>query len=421
VAECDFATLLYHLKIDETMRIEDLSVNERILIHLRDFRGDPETSSTIEQTQEGIARAVGMRVNHVPRATKKLIEDGYIEDLLVHIGGLKRKRRAYFLTDSGAKIANDLLDKLRTQEVLFRDNTGKESTMKIDDIIFRTKATASVSRIALTAFNEGVVLETALGDEKATAYHSTLDEAPEPKHFMDREEERKHLKDCLEGNQRIIIISGMRGIGKSSLVRKVLVDYEGKRNILWYRAHDWDTARSVLEHLSDFFVRLGRNELKKLLRKTKKLDINLATSALMKDILASNTITVIDNVFDLEEEVMQLLFMVCERSRMLTDSHFIYITRDREDLTSTPCLGELGGSNEIMLKGLNFGWAAKLMKELGMEEDEMERVYGMTNGHPLALELVNSKEIQKIIDTKGLTREEIWVVRCLKAFDAIFE
>jgi DNA-binding PadR family transcriptional regulator len=120
------------------MRIEDLSVNERILIHLRDFRGDPETSSTIEQTQEGIARAVGMRVNHVPRATKKLIEDGYIEDLLVHIGGLKRKRRAYFLTDSGAKIANDLLDKLRTQEVLFRDNTGKESTMKIDDIIFRT-------------------------------------------------------------------------------------------------------------------------------------------------------------------------------------------------------------------------------------------------------------------------------------------
>ena len=151
------------------------------------------------------------------------------------------------------------------------------------------------------------------------------------------------------------------------------------------------------------------------------MDINLATTALMKDILASNTIIVIDNIFNLEEEVMRLLFMVCERSRQLTDSHFIYIVRDREDLTSTPCLGELGGSNEIIVKGLNFGWAAKLMKELGMEEDEMERVYGMTNGHPLALELVNSDEIRKIIDTKGLTKEEIWVVRCLKAFDAIFD
>ena len=293
--------------------------------------------------------------------------------------------------------------------------------MKVDDIIFKTKATASVSRIVLTAFNEGVVLEAYLTEEKETAYHSTLDEVPGPQHFMDREEERRHLKDCLEGGQRIIVVSGMRGIGKSSLVRTVLTEFEGKRNILWYRAHDWDTARSVLEHLADFFVRLGRNELKKLLRKTKKLDINLATSSLMKDIMASNTLIVIDNIFDLEEEVMQLLFMICERSRSLTDSHFIYIVRDREDLTSTPCLGELGGSNEIMVKGLNFGWAAKLMKELGMEEDEMERVYGMTNGHPLALELVNSEEIRKIIDTKGLTKEEIWVVRCLKAFDAIFD
>jgi hypothetical protein len=61
------------------------------------------------------------------------------------------------------------------------------------------------------------------------------------------------------------------------------------------------------------------------------------------------------------------------------------------------------------------------MAEMGMEPKEMERVYGMTNGHPLALELVNSEEIQKIIDTKGLTKEENWVVRCLKAFDAIFE
>jgi hypothetical protein len=266
-----------------------------------------------------------------------------------------------------------------------------------------------------------VVLDSALGEDKVTAYHSMLDEVPAPQHFVDREEERRHLKDCLDGTQRIIIISGMRGIGKSSLARTVLTEYEGQRNILWYGAHDWDTARSVLEFLSDFFVRLGRNELKKLLRKTKKLDINLATSALMKDVLASNTIVVIDNVFDLEEEVMRLLFMICERSRTLTDSHFIYITRDRGVLTSTPCLGELGGSNEIVVKGLNFGWAAKLMQELGMEEDEMDRVYGMTNGHPLALELVNSDEINKVIDTKGLTKEEIWVVRCLKAFDAIFE
>jgi hypothetical protein len=403
------------------MRLEDLSVNERILIHLRSFRTDLESPASIEQTQEGISKAVGMRINHVPRATKKLIGDGYIDESLVHIGGLKRKRRAYDLTDAGHKIADDLISKLRGQEVLFRDAQGTESTMKIDDIIFKAGSKASVSHIILTSYNEGVVLESVLAGEKITPYISTLENVQKPAHFLDREEEKKRLKKNLDENNRIIVISGMRGIGKSALVRMVLEEYEETRNILWYAAHDWDTARSLLDALSEFFVRLGRNELKKLLKTTKTLDINMAVSSLMKDLQASNTVTVIDNIFDLNEEVMQLLFMICERSRNMTDSSFIYITRDRESLMSTPCLGELGGSNEIEMKGLNQKWAKKLMTEMGMEPGEMERVYGMTNGHPLALELVNSEEIQKIIDTKGLTKEEIWVVRCLKAFDAIFE
>ncbi len=403
------------------MRLENLSINERILIHLRNFRADHETAPSIDQTQEGISTAVGMRINHVPRATKKLIEDGYIEESLAHIGGLKRKRRAYNLTEAGCKIADSLISKLRNQEVLFRDANGIESTLRVDDIIFGAKSKVSVSYIILAAFNEGVVLESAFLEDKDATYLSTLDHVPEPAHFIDREDETALLKENMDGNNRIIVVSGMRGIGKSALVRTVLMEYEGSRNILWYSAHDWDTARAVLEALSEFFVRLGRNELKKLLKTTKILDINIAVSSLLKDLQASNTITVIDNIFDLNEDVMQLLFMICERSRNMTDSCFIYITRDRESLTSTPCLGELGGSNEIEVKGLDREWAKKLMAEMGMEPGEMERVYGMTNGHPLALELVNSEEIKKIIDTKGLTKEEIWVVRCLKAFDAIFE
>jgi len=404
------------------MRVEDLSVNERILIHLRDYRYDPETgSASMAQTQEGISEGVGIRINHAPRATKKLMDDEYIEESLVHIGGLKRKRKAYYLTDQGNKLAEKVIDKVRNEEVMFRDVDGKETNVKIDDIMFRSAGKSTISKIILTAFQEGVVLESGMGSEEKPPYLSNLEVITEPVHFMDREEEREHLEENLESDSRIIIVSGIRGIGKSSLVRKVLKDYEGERNILIYQAHVWDSARSILESLADFFVRLERNELKKMLRTTKKPDINTAVANLMKDLQASNTILVIDNIFDLTAEVMQLLYMICESSRVLTDSHIIYITRDRDALTSTPCLGGLGGSNEITVKGLNQEWAMKLMAKMGMEPDDMERVYGMTDGHPLALELVNSEEIEKIIDTKGLTKEEVWVVRCLKAFDAIFD
>jgi hypothetical protein len=403
------------------MRVEDLSVNERILTHLSDYRFDPErATASIAQTQECISEAVGIRINHVPRATKKLLDDNYIEAALVHIGGLKRKRKAYFLTESGSKITEKIISKVRGQKVLFRSADGAESTLKIEEVIFRSGSKVSISKIILTAFNEGLVQASALAEQERPPYLSTLDAVPEPAHFFGREVECDRLKNNLEGDERIIVVSGMRGIGKTSLVRTVLKGYEDSRNILWYVAHEWDTARSMLESLAEFFIRLERNELKKLLRTTKKMDINLAVSTLMRDILASNTILVMDNIFDLKEEVMQLLYMICESSRNLQNSHLIFITRDRDVLTSTPCLGDLGGANEIQLKGLDQKWASRLMAEMGMEPDEMDRVYGMTDGHPLALELVNSKEIEKIIDTDGLTKEEVWVVRCLKAFDAIF-
>ena len=97
------------------MRIEDLSVNERILIHLRDYSMDPvNEGAAMGQTQEGIGEAIGIRINHVPRATKKLLDDSYIDDTLVHIGGLKRKRKAYFLFKKGRKIADDLIDKFHS-------------------------------------------------------------------------------------------------------------------------------------------------------------------------------------------------------------------------------------------------------------------------------------------------------------------
>ncbi len=402
------------------MRIEDLSVNERILIHLRDYSMDPvNEGAAMGQTQEGIGEAIGIRINHVPRATKKLLDDSYIDDTLVHIGGLKRKRKAYFLFKKGRKIADDLIDKFRSQKVLFRDSEGLEKLVTIDELIFKARS-ITPSNIILTYFNEEVLLESALEGKDEFPYVSTLDTVTEPERFVDRQDEMKHLKKNIDDKQRLLVVSGIKGIGKTSLVWKVLKDYEGSKNIMWYTAHDWDSARSVMEALSDFYVRLGRNEMKKMLRVSKDLDIGMSASALVKDVQDSDSIVVIDNVFDLRKEVMQLLHMICENSRNMKGSSFILITRDREGLMASPCLGDLGG-NDLIVKGLEHERAMEFMEQLGMAPDESERVYAMTQGHPLAIKLVNSEEINKIIDTKGLTKEEVWVVRCLKAFDAIFE
>ncbi len=402
------------------MRVEDLSVNERILIHLRDYSMDPvNEGAAMGQTQEGIGEAIGIRINHVPRATKKLLDDRYIEQELVHIGGLKRKRKAFYLTKTGMEMTDGFLSKLRKQKVLFRSTRGQEELIEVDKLIFKSRS-ATVSKIIMSCFNEGVVLESSLKGTGKYSFISNLDDLSEPEIFVDRETETGILFEKLDGDQKIIVVSGIKGIGKTALVWKILKYYEKKKNILWYTAHEWDTARNVIEAFSDFYVRLGRNEMKKMLRMYKDLDIGQSASTFIKDVQDSDSIIVIDNIFDLKKEVMQLLHMVCEKSKNIRGTKVILITRDKEGLMSSPCLGDLGG-NDLVVKGLEHKWAMKMMADMGMEPDESERIYAMTQGHPLALKLVNSDEINKIIDTKGLTKEEVWVVRCLKAFDAIFE
>jgi len=400
------------------MRIEDLSVNERVLIHLRDMSTDPvNDGAKLGQTQEGIAEGIGIRINHVPRATNSLLGDGYIGEALVHIGGLKRKRKAFFLTGKGIEAADGLISDLKGQKVLYRDSEGKESMLSIQDMLFKARTTKPSSLI-LSSFKDGVVLEDTLTGASAATFISMLDMISPPEIFVNRVAEMSDLEKWLDAGQRVITISGIKGIGKTSLAWKTLKGYESRKNILWYTAHEWDTSRAFLDQVSEMYVRLGRNEVKKILRQSRDVDITQAASALIRDMQDSDSVLVIDNVFDLKREVMQLLNAVCEQTRNLHNSCLVLITRDMELMN---CIPSAIGCRNITVQGLERESAMKLMGTMGLEPEDSDRVYAMTQGHPLAIKLVNSDEIKKVIDTKGLTKEEVWVVRCMKAFNAIFD
>jgi len=402
------------------MRIEDLSVNERILIHLRDFGTDPASGGAqFGQTQEGIAEAIGIRINHVPRATNALLGNAYIGEALVHVGGLKRKRKAFFLTIQGMKMADGLITKLKGQKVQFRASSGQESAMPLQDILFRARG-FTASGLILMHFRDGIILESSLAGGKEPQYLSTMPDVHEDGSFVDRGAESGFIIDRISSGGSLVVISGIKGIGKTQLVLHALRALEGRRNIFWYTLHEWDTARSLLEQMAENHVRLGRNELRKHLRQTKDTDIGSASASLVRDLQESESVIVLDNIFDLKRELMQLIYMICDRSRELKNATVLLITRDRQSLAPTPCLGTMG-PNDLVLGGLDRDSSFELLGTMGMEPEDMERVFAMTQGHPLALKLVNSDEIMALIDTKGLTKEEMWVVRCLKAFDAIFE
>ena len=112
-----------------------LTVNERILLHLRRYYTvQKEGEAPQAVTQKGIADAIDIRVTHVPRSVKKLEEDGLIYESVMHIKGLDKRRKAYFLTEKGMFSANELKRSLGGRKVTFRDTEGNVKETNIADI-----------------------------------------------------------------------------------------------------------------------------------------------------------------------------------------------------------------------------------------------------------------------------------------------
>ncbi len=408
------------------MKITDLTVNERILLHLRNYlTQDVQTSAVMGQTQEGISNGIDIRINHIPRAVKKLMDDDYLEEYLAHVGGLKRKRKVYLLTETGLNKADEMLNSLKELVVRVRFVGGREEDIKLMDIPLSIKTDLTLSEIILSIFSHGLADESRLcvGAKDARPLISNLDTIQDMPTFYGREAVIAHLKANIEGEKAITVVGGIKGIGKTSLVRRALADHDKKRNILWYTAHEWDTVRSFLESMAELLGQADKGDVRRVLRSTKDIDPVTAYTPLKHDLQDLGAIMIIDNIFNLQKELMHLIMMIMKDAGKFDNTHFILITRDvkllKRDLVSQPDI------DFITLDGLTLDEARKMMDIKGIEmeisDDDLDIIYGITNGHPLAIKLITLEFNEDGFDTQGLTREELLMVKSLKAFDSIFQ
>jgi len=82
-------------------------------LHLLDnyhYREGPIVPKSL--TQKGIQNKVNCDLSVISRILKKNEEKGYIYPVLMKIENVKRKQNAYFLSDEGLKIAENLRKKI---------------------------------------------------------------------------------------------------------------------------------------------------------------------------------------------------------------------------------------------------------------------------------------------------------------------
>ena len=88
-------------------------VQERILLHLLDYSDFKDSIEVpFALSQMGIANAVAIARSNVPRAIAGLKDQSILVERQAHVKGVSRKRKAYFLTDSGITLASETWDRL---------------------------------------------------------------------------------------------------------------------------------------------------------------------------------------------------------------------------------------------------------------------------------------------------------------------
>ena len=107
-------------------------VQERILLHLRDYvehAGRVEVPFALSQM--GIANSVAIARSNVPRAISGMREQGLLVERQAHVTGVSRKRKAYFLTDEGIKVANGIWEKVSTQNIRLKFPDGSSQNVPL--------------------------------------------------------------------------------------------------------------------------------------------------------------------------------------------------------------------------------------------------------------------------------------------------
>lgn len=416
----------------------ELTVKERVLLFLLDYPKEQLLDASemeseyvlkslpVEISQEGIAESVGIRWNHASRALKELTGIELVEMKKANIEGGRRTRRVYFLTSEGMALAKNVLTRVNNREFgVFSDGDLKRMSYAqihrkyAEDLPF-FEFFRRFERIYSNIVVEGDILDIVdfrrFIDGVARVHHHvsmpTID-------MVGRENEVQLVKDILADGPRTIVIIGLPGMGKTTLISNVLreiVDHE----TFYYPIHEWDSPRSILMVLAAFLEELKKYRLRDYLGGKSSeqeisrdiLDLWEVHEILAEDLGSERALLVFDDHQKASERVRKLISMIHTIATESEHVHLCVLSREVPGFYSKRDVIAEKKVFELRLEGIDYRSVRALLERRGVVEPSVHPlVYQLTGGHPLAVDLIAStggfesaEDLRKYIKNEVLSR-----------------
>ncbi len=382
-----------------------VTVNERLLLHLWECSSNREVmDAPFALTQEGIAQALGIRVNHVSRAVKALQEQRCVTESTAHVHGESRKRKVYMISHEGLTAAQSLVRELGRRTATVKGERGATREVTLADARKLPGGPFTLTHI-LSAMDDGGAIDLAsIGPGRTAPPRSHYDEGRakgEP--FYGRSWELATIRQWFDSPVPILAVTGARGIGKSALVSKALEEIEPARHSFWYTARGGAGNEAVVRALGAFLGSVGRPDLSaRLLERMSRLPE--VAPVLERDWPAPGAILVLDGA----EAVPEVAGMVIEVIRKRSGKA---VLTSEGALPDGAALRAAGAVQLLSLEGLGSDECRRLVPK-GLAGAEFEKIFRLSRGNPLSIKLLSADTLEGV--GAGFSPEERALLRVLK-------
>jgi tetratricopeptide (TPR) repeat protein/DNA-binding MarR family transcriptional regulator len=377
-------------------------VQERILLHLldySDFKNSVEVPFALSQM--GIANAVAIARSNVPRAIAGLKDQGLLIERQAHVTGVSRKRKAYFLTDSGIHLSEDTWNRLRDFSLrsIMVDGSTINSTlgelnehlpfsMRPVDVIRYMDDNCVLDTRTLTAD----LVERDLSKHVEKQLVTSLGDLPRLRHFYGREKELDNMANLIEARATTLLVPGIAGIGKTTIASKLIERFMHRRNLLYHRCQDWEGSRSFFEAVADWLANIGDSSFADYLAATPVPKPADAARLLVDCLEGTPTLIVIDDFHKVADATLHQTFQAMTLGLLGSEEQIGLVIFSRSFKPVVPSKDAEGriASLVLPLDGLDSDAGRNLLSSFeDLGDQQWLHIHGLSRGHPLVLELIN--------------------------------